>query len=247
MMKTIIFMGSKPIGFDALSFLIEKQIEYSIQILAVFTNDNKRFDSSKSVKELAISKNISVFDDLSYLENLPNVDIIICVQYHQILKEHHIKKAKQIAINLHMAPLPEYRGCNQFSFAILNGDKEFGTTIHKIDLGIDSGDILFEKRFEIPPKCYVKDLYDITYQKSIELFKEKIFEIIDGRYEFIPQSSINKVPKTYYRKDIENIKKINWDEWSKEKIELHIRATGMPGFEPPYAIIAGKKVKFVVE
>ncbi|MBK8684503.1 MAG: hypothetical protein IPN26_05660 [Bacteroidetes bacterium] len=73
------------------------------------------------------------------------MDFLISVQYHQILNERHIQKARTLAINLHMAPLPEYRGCNQFSFAILDQYPEFGTTLHVMDERIDHGDILFEK------------------------------------------------------------------------------------------------------
>ena len=65
-----------------------------------------------------------------------------------------------------MAPLPEYRGCNQFSFAIVDGKKEFGTTLHKMEEGIDNGDIIAESRFDIPENCFVKELYELTYKTS---------------------------------------------------------------------------------
>lgn len=77
------------------------------------------------------------------------ISFIVCNIVEEILNAEHIGHAKNIALNLHMAPLPEYRGCNQFSFAIADNKKEFGTTIHKMDTGIDHGNILFEKRFPI--------------------------------------------------------------------------------------------------
>ena len=61
-----------------------------------------------------------------------------------------------------MAPLPEYKGCNQFSFAIIDEVNEFGTTIHEIEASIDSGPIIAEKRFFINNNLWVKDLYELT-------------------------------------------------------------------------------------
>lgn len=243
-MTNVVFLGSKPIGYECLKYLIENKATLDVNILAVFTNDNTRFDSSRSVKKLAESYNIDVYDNIDAITQISNIDISISIQYHQILKKQHINQAKRLCINLHMAPLPEYRGCNQFSFAIINKDKVFGTTIHQIEEGIDNGAILFEKRFSIPESCYVNTLYHLTYQHSLDLFRESIESIIQGNYTLTPQSTLLNTRKTetHYRKEIHSIKKIDW-EWDKEKIERYFRATAMPGFDPPYTVIGGKKVE----
>ena len=179
---------------------------------------------------------------------LDTVDIIISIQYHKILSLNHIKKAKDLAVNLHMAPLPEYRGCNQFSYAIIEGKKIFGTTIHKMDKGIDNGDILFENRFEVPKNCWIEDLYKITYEKSLKLFKQSLPKIISLNFVSVPQDSLIKKRGTslHFRKEIEHLKKIDLS-WNKNKIEKHIRATSMKGFEPPYFKLNEKKIYFLNE
>ncbi|WP_038031233.1 formyltransferase family protein [Thermonema rossianum] len=244
-MKTVIFLGSKPIGYECLQHLFSRQDSLGIKVTAVFTNDNTRFDKNKSVRDLATSFGVPVYEDIAALETMAPVDVLISVQYHQILKKKHIQKAKQLAVNLHMAPLPEYRGCNQFSFAILDGAKEFGTTLHVMNEDIDGGDILFERRFPIPADVFVKELYQKTFEESLILFQEHIEDIIRGEYQPIAQS--DRIPthgtSIHYRNEVEQIKCINW-RWPKEKIERHIRATSMPGFPPPYTYIAGKKIEF---
>lgn len=179
---------------------------------------------------------------------LDDFDILISIQYHKILKKKHISKAKQIAINLHMAPLPEYRGSNQFSFAIINGDSIFGTTIHKLEESIDGGPIIFEDRFNIDPKITVKELYDITFEKSVNLFTKNIEKIIENKFELIDQRKmLNERRGSFHlRKEINNIKKIDLS-WGGEKIDRYLRATSMPGFEPPFSIINGQKVYLVTE
>ena len=108
-----------------------------------------------------------------------------------------------------------------------------------------AGDILFEKRFPIPGDCWVNELYELTFKKSVELFHESLPDIISGKYKLKPQKSFlnNRKTSLHFRKEIEKLKKIDLS-WNKEKIEKHIRATFMPGFEPPYTIINNKKVYF---
>ena len=243
MTKKIIFMGSRPVGYSCLKYLLENETALDVKVVGVLTEDNKEFNKKLSLIELAKKNNIRIVADLEKYLTIKDFDILISVQYHRILKKRHIDKAKQIAVNLHMAPLPEYRGCNQFSFAILNNDREFGTTIHQLGEGIDSGPILFEKRFPIPKNCFVKNLYDLTSRQSLRLFKERIKDIIDGRY--IPKDQCNFLSERkcslHYRKEIDGIKKID-PNWPEEKIFRHFRATYMPGFEPPYMLINNTKV-----
>jgi len=220
--------------------LYEKRFDLDIDLVGVLTNNK-----GEKIKNYCFNNDIPLLSNLNEYLGLSQVDIAISVQYHEILKKKHISKAKDIIINLHMAPLPEYRGCNQFTFAIINGDKIFGTTIHKLEEGIDSGAIIFEKRFTIPVDCWVDDLYKITYNKTIELFKESLPYLISANYELKPQESYFNQRKTsfHYRKEIEEVKKINLN-WNKDKIKRYIRATYMPGFAPPYFLINNQKIFF---
>lgn len=49
-------------------------------------------------------------------------------------------------VNLHLAPLPAYRGFYSFSHAIANGEEEFSVTLHYVDEGIDTGPIIATAR-----------------------------------------------------------------------------------------------------
>lgn len=240
LLKKVIFLGSKPIGYHCLTHLIKKQDELGVDIVGVMTKTRNEFGGSNDLGALATSNGIEVFNKL---DDLPECDIIYSVQHHEILKKEHISKAKQCAVNLHMAPLPEYRGANQFSFAILEGKKEFGTTIHLIDERIDHGDILFQKRFPIPQDCWVDYLYHLTYKASQKLFEQTLSHIISGNYKPVDQKTLEHKYSTslHFRNEMNDIKKIDLN-WDAEKIERHIRATSMPGFEPPYCMIGDVKV-----
>ncbi len=242
MQKEIIFLGSKPVGYHCLAHLIQQQATLDYTIIGVFTNDNPVFSKDLSLKQLAAQHHIPVINSL---EDMPDCDILYSVQYHRILQQQHIAKARQRAVNLHMAPLPEYRGCNQFSFAILDGAGTFGTTVHTMDARIDHGDILFENRFAIPENCWVNELYQLTYEASLQLFTTSLAAIIADDVHPVPQQQLldARPSSLHFRNEINEVKQIDLN-WPEDKIQRHIRATYMPGFEPPYTLINGTKVYF---
>ena len=244
MKKKVVFLGSKPIGYECFAYLISQADILNVEIIGLLTNARKEFGNAHDLNQLANDYNIQPLDSL---DDIPECDLIYSVQYHQLLKQHHIDRAA-LAVNLHMAPLPEYRGANQFSFAIIDGKEEFGTTIHKIDTRIDHGDVLFQKRFPIPTDCWINELYQLTFDASVNLFTQTLGHIINGNFSPVPQQLLTSKYGTalHFRKDMATLKRIDLS-WGEEKIDRHIRATSMPGFEPPYCVIGGKKVYFTLE
>ncbi|MDE6958230.1 MAG: hypothetical protein K2O80_01545, partial [Helicobacter apodemus] len=191
-MKKVVFLGAKEIGRKCLTELFARQEELGFILLSVGTSPK-----GEGVREFCMRHKILMIADLDELLSL-DFDILFCVQYHQILKPQHIFCAKEIAFNLHLAPLPEYRGCNQFSFAIFNEDKEFGVSIHKIDEGIDSGDIAFEKRFLIPKDCFVEELVELASEYGFRLFANHLKQMIKGEYRLMQQKDIYATKREFH-------------------------------------------------
>ena len=237
-MRDIFFMGSKDVGCQILIELINfVNCNPGYRIVGVLTNMH-----GNAIKKLAEDSNLTIFKSLDMYSKLNNVDVNISVQYHEILRKMHLDVAS-LNVNLHMAPLPEYRGCNQFTLAILDERKEFGTTLHLIDEGIDSGDILFEKRFSIDKDMWVGELYEKTLEYSVILFKENLSRIL--KKDFLPIKQFSRIEEfgtnICYRQEIEELKRIDIS-WDEKTIYKYIRATSMPGFEPPYLLINNHKI-----
>lgn len=241
----IIFLGNKLIGRQCLDFLITNKRELNIRICAVFT---KKEEKDNEITLLGSKHKIPTFHDISQLNSLQRVDFIISVQYHRILTPLHLSKSQKLAVNLHMAPLPEYRGCNQFSLAIINRDIEFGVTLHRMDPGIDSGPIIDEIRFPIPSNATVSSLFKAAEAHSLRLFKKSIPKVIESKYTLTDQGKLKTIRKSSFhlRKEIEELKQIDLN-WNEEKIDRYIRALSMPGFPPPYTIIKGRKIYLTPE
>ena len=113
---------------------------------------------------------------------------------------------------------------------------------------IDNGAIIAERRFEINEGQEVKSLYDRTFEESVQLFQENIGSILSGNYTLKDQLSLleERGLNTYYRKDIFKLKEINLND-SADIITRKVRATAMPGFEPPFALVECKKYYIIPE
>lgn len=99
-------------------------------------------------------------------------------------------------INFHASYLPLYRGGSPINWAILNGEASHGISIHKIDQGLDTGDILWQQRFNMQGKSYrdVVNLVNSGYQKILPKFLTS-FDIYWNSRK--PQ---NRDKATYYHK-----------------------------------------------
>lgn len=244
MKKSLYIFLNKNIGINCLMHLLANQELYNIDIKGLFIKPKSKFFD----KFHQISKyyNINLFYDINDLLSLDDVDFIFSIQYDKIFKKQHLNKAKIAAINLHMAPLPKYRGCNQFSYAIINGDKEFGTTLHLMNEKVDAGDIIAQLKFPIPEFCTAELLFQLTEYYSLKLFENNIQKILNNDFNTIPQSSLSSSSEYHYRNEIENLKKIDLS-WEKNKIISHILATTFKGYEPPYILINNKKFYIISE
>ncbi len=242
-MKTILFLGSKPVGYQCFLHLLQSQKDLEVQVTGLLTQQRAEFSGPADLRALAGEWGIPVWDSPA---EMPVCDFIYSVQYHKILSPEQIAKAREGAFNLHMAPLPEYRGASQFSFALLEGQTAFGTTIHRMDRHIDHGDILFEKRFPIPPNCWVEELYHLTEEASVILFKETLSALVAGSYTAVPQAALEKERGTalHFKKEMSRLKEVSLNQ-SAKGLAAQLRAVYMPRFEPPYCIINGEKVYFV--
>ena len=238
--QNLIYLGSKEIGCLCLSHIL-KDLKNEINVLGVFVDKNKRNDKY-SVEKLANSNGIKVLYDLDEIFQISDtIDILLSVQYHKILNIQHLECAKN-SYNLHMAPLPEFRGCNQFTHAIVQGLNYFGTTLHYMDEGIDSGEIILEERFQInPDNIWIDELISKTVSESYKMFKMYFLNVItDDKFRY--RADFDEIQKRNtsfsLRNEIKILKAIEIDQNSA--IGKQIRSVHNTSF-PPLEIKVGNK------
>ena len=135
--------------------------------------------------------------------------------------------------------LPKYRGCHTNFLQIYNSEKISGVTLHKIDAGIDSGDIIDQVKFKIKINDTAYDNYKKLIKLSIILFKKNFNKIINKKYSLRKQILSNG---SYYSRDSVNYKKkikINMKDFS---VRTHnkIRSLIFPAYQ--YPLVNGIRV-----
>jgi hypothetical protein len=87
----------------------------------------------------------------------------------------HIFTRDEIAVcpivNLHPAPLPEYRGCNSYTHAIINNEAQYGVTLHRVDAGIDTGPIIRKHSVPILSDDTGRVLHDRAQVTALAMFR----------------------------------------------------------------------------
>ncbi len=152
-------MGTPAIAIPVLEQIADAA--YGHEILSVYTQPDRaagrgRKITTTPVKEYAISKSYKVlqpqnFKDPSNISILKgfNADIAIVAAYGIMLPTQALNLFRHGCINLHPSLLPKYRGPSPVASAILAGEGITGTTIIKLDSGMDSGSILGQKEMHI--------------------------------------------------------------------------------------------------
>ncbi len=165
-------------------------------------------------------------DSLNILKNF-HAEVFVSMSFNQILKKEILSIPEKGFINCHAGALPFYRGRNILNWALINDEKEFGVTVHYIDEGIDTGDIILQNKAPITDD----DCYKTLLEKAIDLCDKTLYQallnILNGKNQRIEQKEIHPVG-SYFGRRRDGDEWINW-EWTTRRIFNFIRAINDPG------------------
>lgn len=103
-----------------------------------------------------------------------NIDLNINCFANQIFKKEVIQSAKKGTLNIHGSLLPKYRGSAQYFWYLYNNDSWGGVTIHFMDEGLDTGDILLQEKFKINAEDTMLKLHYKISQLGAKLCNEVV-------------------------------------------------------------------------
>jgi folate-dependent phosphoribosylglycinamide formyltransferase PurN len=122
-------------------------------------------------------------------------DLIVVSSFSRILKKALIGVPRLGVVNVHPSLLPRYRGPEPLYWVLANGEKSTGVTLHYVDEGIDSGDIILQRKLEIQPRDTVSTLQARCAKLAASMLSETIPMLLAGRAPRIPQ---NHSSASYY-------------------------------------------------
>ena len=117
-----------------------------------------------------------------------SVDFIIVVAYGNLVNEEIINHPKYLTINLHASLLPKWSGAAPVQRSILQGDKETGVTIMKVEKKLDAGPIINQTKFKILDEDVGGEIFDKMIKFGQPLLLQTIKIILKNNHKFIIQS-----------------------------------------------------------
>ena len=222
------YFGDGPWAHEALKRLIR---DNSIEIKFVTVRYDKR---DPELMELAQRNDIPVeihqnVNSDVFLNKISkyNVDLFVSMSFNQIFKIGTINYPPLKTINCHAGKLPFYRGRNILNWALINDEKEFGITVHYIDEGIDTGDIILQRTYPITDEDDYSTLLNTAYTGCADVLYDAIKQIQLGTVHITRQDTIDPVGMYCgMRKLGDEI--LNWNLSSREIFNF-VRAICRPG------------------
>lgn len=181
-------------------------------------------------------KNLSIPEVIDFISKR-KIDIAISVNWGSIIDSSFISLFKNGILNLHLGNLPNYKGNATPNWAIISGEKFIYVNIHKMDIDVDSGDILSRAKIEINNDTYVADILSKTCNVGPLLFEEAIEKTRENPNYFLEAGS-KKGLICYPR--LPEYSQIDWMD-SGENIHRLIRASSQP-YSGAYTFFDNKKI-----
>lgn len=240
-------MGSPKFSLKTLDVLYNNE---NINVDLVVSGKDKKRNRNKFrptvVKEYALDKGIDVITPDSvntdeFVDELleRKIDFIVVVAFGQLIGEKLLNTFENKIINLHPSSLPKYRGPSPIQYTLLNGEEKTHATAMLIEKGMDSGDILNQKEYEI------KDEDDFTSlsEKLSDLGSKAIVEaILNYNEKFANRIKQDDDKATFTKKIDKKMGKIDWNE-KKEDLVNKVRA--YVEFPKAYFSYKGENVKIL--
>lgn len=154
-----------------------------------------------------------------------NPDIICISGFSRLLKEEVFSIPAYGAINFHPALLPHYRGPNPLFWHYYFMEHQTGATIHYIDSGEDTGDIIKQKSMPIYPGMRSNELAKAILSLGAALMIEALEEIRTGNVQRTPQKDVPCPSRArHLKKDEQMLQLLQWD-WPIERVWHFLRGT----------------------
>ena len=189
----VIFMGTPDFAVPVLKSLIE-----NCHVVLVITQPDKKVGRKQElkfspVKEVALENGIEVFQPEKIRKEYDKIlntecDIIITCAYGQIIPKVIIDYPRLGCINVHASLLPKNRGGAPIHWCLIRGEEKTGVTIMYMDVGMDDGDIISQREYDIQASDNVGTLHDQLSLMGADLLMETLPLIVSGKNQRIKQN-----------------------------------------------------------
>lgn len=227
----IVFIGGVKYSYETLSHILKNG--WNIEAVFCYDESKRRLYSDFALfDEIAKNygtrvikvQNINDKENIEILQKI-NPDLILVMGWSQLLNNEIIQIPRLGVIGSHPTELPKYRGRAPIPWTIIKGLKESALTFFYITSGIDDGDILDQRKFQISDSDDATSLYEKITEVGKQMLLDNLKLISEGKAKRIKQESSNVIENWPKRTPEDG--KIDWTKSNREIYTL-IRATTHP-------------------
>lgn len=226
----LVYFGHGKFGYVCLKSILRS----GFTVCSVWTHPEEtgpeRGPAGETVAGLARDHGIPVMivqekGDLPLVKvNEAQADLGVSVTWRRIFPKDWIAAFPMGMINLHGSLLPKYRGNAPVTWALINGEREVGATVHRIDEGVDTGDIICQRRLAVSDHDTVGTLFRRMEALDADLIVEALNRLVDDPQTGAPQ---DHAAATVGKKRRPEDGRIDWRQPSR-RVFNWIRALAAP-------------------
>jgi methionyl-tRNA formyltransferase len=238
----ILLIGQAAFGAKVLEGLLER----SENVVAVYTPPDRPGGRSDPLKEAAVTEGITVVQPSTYKDEpvfteyknfQPDLSVLAFVT--DIIPAHFFEVPTYGSICYHPSILPRHRGASAINWSVIMGDTQTGLTIFWPDGGIDTGQILLQKKIAINSDDTTGSLYfNHLFPMGVEAIFESIDLIKSGKAPKLPQ---DEALATYEPPCDDRVASIDWKKPGSDLYNLVRGCDPQPG---AFALLKGEKIRF---
>lgn len=241
----IVFMGTPQFVVPVLEALIDSKHK----VVGVFSQPPREAGRGKHIQkspvhERAEAAGLPVFTPKSlkgedaqkeFLNLKPDVAIVSA--YGLLLPKAVLDAPKYGCINIHVSLLPRWRGAAPIQYAIWKGDTETGVTVMKMDVGMDTGDMIEQQSVPITATTTSRELYDSLFKLGAQM----LLPVLDDpdNIKATPQGDAGATHAPMLSKDDAKI------DWSKPAIEIDRQIRAFDPWPGTFTMHNGKRIKIL--
>ena len=137
------------------------------------------------IRAWAADKGLTTLDSQHDLQG--GFDWLLSIANLTVIPDEVLAQAAKGAVNFHDGPLPAYAGLNTPNWALINGEAQHGITWHLIEGGVDEGDILAQRMFDVAGDETAFSLNSKCYAAAMDSFGEVMAQLESGALNRQPQ------------------------------------------------------------
>lgn len=239
----IIFAGTPEVAVPALNELAAHHEVAAVLTRAPAPRGRKRVLTPSPVHERAQELGLAVLtprtlNDPAVLAQLAalEADAVAVVAYGLIVPEQALEITRFGWFNLHFSSLPQWRGAAPVQYAIAAGAQTIGTSVFRIEQGLDTGPIVSLVEHPIAPQASAGEVLAELAQSGALQLSQTLQDIAAGRAHFSPQQTDATYAPSLSTKDSQ----IFWDTPARKIVDAVRAYTPEPG---AWSLFNGQRMK----